>query len=145
MVHNLIHLLESPFRKLKLHAEHLEARKQHMALGVELYDSMKMAMKDDSEPIAIVQTIENEIKEPFHACHEDISIMESQIPPFLPSFIKHRKEEFGIEIWPIVSSVEDELKVALAANRDKCNKNNSHSDCGNIVTTAKDIKRLFSE
>ena len=60
----------------------------------------------------------------------------------MPSLIKHRKEEFGIEIWPIVSSVEEELKVALASNREKCDKN---SDSDDLVTTAKDIKRLLSE
>jgi hypothetical protein len=71
--------------------------------------------------------------------------MNSQIPPFLPSVIQHRKEQFGIEIWPIVSSVEEDLQVALAANKEKDDKNNTNKDSGGFVTSAKDIKRLFSE
>ena len=86
--------------------------------------------------LKVFQTIENEITGPLEGCRADIAKMTES--NFLPLLIKRRKEEFGVEIWPIVSSpkwlhesLEGDLKKAL--EDDTVDKNNQ---LGNLVNVA---------
>jgi hypothetical protein len=86
--------------------------------------------------LKVFQTIENEITGPLEGCRADIAKMTES--NFLPLLIKRRKEEFGVEIWPIVSSpkwlhesLEGDLKKAL--EDDTVEKNNQ---LGNLMNVA---------
>ena len=72
--------------------------------------------------LKVFQTIENEIKAPLEACRKDVEEMTSHNPPYPDLLIQRRKEDFGIEIWPVVSgpkwlheTLEEDLKKALAS------------------------------
>eukprot|EP00531_Pseudo-nitzschia_arenysensis_P007973 CAMPEP_0116145444 /NCGR_PEP_ID=MMETSP0329-20121206/16594_1 /TAXON_ID=697910 /ORGANISM="Pseudo-nitzschia arenysensis, Strain B593" /LENGTH=252 /DNA_ID=CAMNT_0003641045 /DNA_START=176 /DNA_END=937 /DNA_ORIENTATION=- len=69
--------------------------------------------------LKIFQTIENEIRGPLEACKADVDRMTEA--NYLPILIQKRKEDFGVQVWPIVSepkwlheSLDGNVRAALA-------------------------------
>lgn len=141
-------VVKGSFRKFQLQAEaalmEREITNRQRAFGVELYDLIEAqrvssegqiqktleenkqedtpeARQSVNEFLKLFQAIENEIHEPLEKCRKDVANMEESSPKFPPIFVQRRKEDFGIEIWPIVTkpkwlheSLEHDLKTAVA-------------------------------
>lgn len=147
----LIALVKGTFRKFQLQAEVAvldhDVAKRQKAFGIELYDLIEKQRVDTRAQIEktreengtkgtddsasaspsetvesflkIFQTIENEIRGPLEACKADVDRMTEA--NYLPILIQKRKEDFGVQVWPIVSepkwlheSLEGDVRAALA-------------------------------
>ena len=137
-------IVKGTVRKFQLQAEvvalEFEASKRKRAFGVELFDliekqriNMRAQIEKTLEEtesktpqdvqtfekfLTVFQTIENEIRKPLEACRTDVAKMSES--HYLPILIQRRKEDFGVEIWPIVTSpkwlhesLEGDLKKAF--------------------------------
>ena len=146
-------VVKGSVRKFQLQAEvallDREAANRQKHFGVELYDlideqrkaadaEIERTLRDSNREdtpearqhvtdfLKVFQAVENEIREPLERCQKDVASMEAK--GFPPIFVQRRKEDFGIEVWPIVSmpkwlheSLDHDLKTAIAdqAQKDK--------------------------
>ena len=166
-------LLQNTFRKFQLRGEiallDRESTNRQRAFGVELYDLIETqrvaiqkqaeeeAKESNSDPekltddlskvLRIFQNVENAIRQPLEACRDEIESMEASAPmPFPPVLIQRRKEEFGVEIWPIVSQpqwlhecLQQDLEGAMAE------KSRSQNADGNTTKSAADAKKELGD
>lgn len=140
-------LVKGTVRKFQLQAEvvalDFDAKNRQRAFGLDLFDLIEkqrinmrahieksLEESENKTPedvqtfekfLTVFQTIENEIRKPLEACRADVAKMSES--HYLPIFIQRRKEEFGVEIWPIVTSpkwlhesLEGDVKKALNEN-----------------------------
>ena len=160
-------LLQSTFRKFQLKYEivvlDIDINNRQRKFGVDVYDliydshrkAAAAAAAADAEETAELlvrlfkqailvpfpTTIEHDIKIPLAAVCRDVLAMEKKNVPDV--FIKRRKEEFGVSIWPIIVKTtlsiqetleqqqQDMLAVASAAAADT-----TTATPGDFVTTA---------
>ena len=161
-------LLQSTFRKFQLKYEivvlDIDINNRQRKFGVDVYDliydshrkaAAAAAAADAGEETAELlvrlfkqailvpfpTTIEHDIKIPLAAVCRDVLAMEKKNVPDV--FIKRRKEEFGVSIWPIIVKTtlsiqetleqqqQDMLAVASAAAADT-----TTATPGDFVTTA---------
>jgi len=162
-------LLKGTFLKFKLQAEVAvldhESHQRQRTFGIELYDLIERQKKDLKAEIAktleeskspdgvtpedmegvmkVFQTIENEIAPLLEACRADVEKLESNATYLKDVLIQRRKEDFGVEVWPIVTSpkwlhetLEEELMGTLNNAETKEKDNAKDTLAGDLLNAA---------
>ena len=105
-----VELVQQTFRKFQLQFEialiDRDITNRQRKFGIELYDLIEhqrqQVTADLNNEKVFFQTIENGIRGPLDTARQELHDMAQSTPPFPALFLQRRKEEFGLEVYPII-------------------------------------------